>query len=589
MHRCADISELASSKADVFEAKVASAVDEANSSDSEETFVYESNPPEPPNRLGRHHSRTPSTTSMHSVVDQRGLRSIGTVLDGTRGILGKRSMKFSTNSYNNPSGDDGSLERVEPGRHSRSGTAGGGSVHHHHIGRFGRAPPGANQPYFLSESESPFTQANKGRHSRHSSRPSSPGHANQKSRLIPFSSRKNGELSSYNMDLEASASEHTPLIGTTVRTGRVRTPRRHNDSNIDLHHLHYFPTEERTGFFGRCAGCFSLTFVTLVVILSGLAFLLATTKPLYSLHVHQIQNVLASEQELMLDLFVKAVNPNLVSITIADMDVNVFAKSKYVGSEKWWREHGGPFPPPYYPRDGDDDGSEDGDEDGDAGYQRQPHHHYSNPTRSHPEGSHNSTFDMSMSSSSSPPSTSSRKPRHNNLTRRRTTAHNTNNNLSPDSHLVISPIPDPPLPDHDAQTMLLGRIFHFDSPLTFEGSAFKRHSHDGIGEVRLRHPGNKTEAGGTERWERVLQHRFELIVRGVLKYQLPLSSRVFSAPVRGKVEVLPEQDGDDGSDSDGDSGGGGGEGGGRDGDDGDDGDGNGNDGNKRHGLKLKRS
>lgn len=35
----------ASSKADIFEAKVASAVDEVNSSDSGETFVYESNPP----------------------------------------------------------------------------------------------------------------------------------------------------------------------------------------------------------------------------------------------------------------------------------------------------------------------------------------------------------------------------------------------------------------------------------------------------------------------------------------------------------------------------------------------------------------
>ena len=50
----------ASSKADIFEAKVASAVDEANSSDSEETFVYESNPPDANDRPRRFHSRTPS-------------------------------------------------------------------------------------------------------------------------------------------------------------------------------------------------------------------------------------------------------------------------------------------------------------------------------------------------------------------------------------------------------------------------------------------------------------------------------------------------------------------------------------------------
>ena len=522
---------------------------------------------------------------MHSIADQRGLRSIGTVLDGTRGILGKKSMKFSTNSYNNPSGDDGGIERIDSGRHSRNGTAGGGGVHHHHIGRFGRGAPAAHQPYFLSESDSPFTQASKGRHSQYSSRPSSPGHANSKSRLYPGLNRKNGEHSSYDMDLEASANEHTPLMISTVRTNRNRIHRRPNDSNVDLHHLHYFPTEERGGFFGRCAGCFSITFLTLVVILSALAFLLATTEPLYSVHVHEIQNVLTSEQELMLDLFVQAVNPNLVSITIAEMDVNVFAKSKYVGSEKWWREHGGPFPSPHSPRDhyddDDDDDEEearDGNDDDDTGAKaddRRQHNHLvpSSPASSiSPKGSKNSTLDTLPSSSSSPStskSTSIRSASHRNPTKRRTQTNSFYHLHDPLSDLSL------PDPSHDGQTMLLGRIFHFDSPLTFEGSTFKRHPHRRIGEVRLRHPGNKTEAGGTERWERVLQHRFELIVRGVLKYQLPLSSKVLSAPVQGRVDVLPE-DGD--GDGDGDGGGGDGDGDG-------DGDGETDEGDEKFGTE----
>ena len=525
---------------------------------------------------------------MHSIADQRGLRSIGTVLDGTRRILGKRSMKFSTNSYNNPSGDDGGMERIESGRHSRNGTTGGGSVHHHHIGRFGRGAPAVNQPYFLSENDSPFTQANKGRNSQHSSRPSSPGHANAKSRLYPISNRKNGEHSSYDMDLEASANEHTPLMGSTVRTNRNRIPRRPNSSNIDLHHLHYFPTEERGGFFGRCAGCFSITFLALVVVLSALAFLLATTKPLYSLHVHEIQNVLASEQELMLDLFVKAVNPNLVSITIADMDVNVFAKSKFVGSEKWWREHGGPFP--HSPKDDYDGDSDDNDEEeerdgrndnddddaGDVADDRRKHNRHVPPSPS-AQGSKNSTLDT-LSSSSIPPSTPNSNPNRS-APHRKPIKHRTYTNSN---YHLTSPDPEPTFPDpsHDAQTMLLGRIFHFDSPLTFEGSAFKRHPHKGIGEVRLRHPGNKTEAGGTERWERVLQHRFELIVRGVLKYQLPLSSKILSAPVRGKVEVLPE-DGDGDGDGNRDDGNDGGDVDGGD----DDSDSDGDDGDKKFGTE----
>src|SRR6202012_536009 len=68
-------------------------------------------------------------------------------------------------------------------------------------------------------------------------------------------------------------------------------------------------------------------------------FRFAMCKPLADLTVVNITNVIASEQELMLDLIIEAVNPNLVPVTVSDMDVNLFAKSKYVGSEKWWREH----------------------------------------------------------------------------------------------------------------------------------------------------------------------------------------------------------------------------------------------------------
>lgn len=93
--------------------------------------------------------------------------------------------------------------------------------------------------------------------------------------------------------------------------------------------------------------------------------------------------------------------------------------------------------------------------------------------------------------------------------------------------------------------MLLGRIFHFDQSLTFEGSPIKRHPHFSVGELRLAHPGNKTESGGSQRWEEVLKHPFELIIRGVLRYQLPISSRVLSAAVGAGVLVHPEEGVDD--------------------------------------------
>src|SRR5947209_2478352 len=96
-----------SSKADIFEAKVASAIDETNSSDSEETFVYESNPAER-NTRNAHHSRTPSVTSLASQIDQHGNRGKHYARDASHGVAAKKSMKFTNNAYNhNLDGDIG--------------------------------------------------------------------------------------------------------------------------------------------------------------------------------------------------------------------------------------------------------------------------------------------------------------------------------------------------------------------------------------------------------------------------------------------------------------------------------------------------
>ena len=64
------------------------------------------------------------------------------------------------------------------------------------------------------------------------------------------------------------------------------------------------------------------------------------SKPLLDVHVHDIRNVLAADREIIFDLNVHARNPNLVSIQVSDADLLVHAKSKYVGTSKFWREHG---------------------------------------------------------------------------------------------------------------------------------------------------------------------------------------------------------------------------------------------------------
>ncbi|KAI2486153.1 Vac7 multi-domain protein [Pyrenophora tritici-repentis] len=455
----------ASSKADVFEQKVASAVDEADSSDSDATFIYESNPPEQPHRSRQpgHHSRTPSMTSLASLTDPR-LQ----IRDTQKHPSKKSSIKF-TNPYNNASidGDDRGEGTVRIG----SGRAGGGS-HHHHIGRHGQGRGALNHLVMDSDSSMPQSSRVRGPSSRHTSQPNSPrihqfslgnGHSN--------GIKKNGEYSAaYDLDAENIADdERTPLI-TPGRSPRARTTRQRNGTSIrQLERRHH----RDGGWCRRFAGCLVLSILLLVVVFCAVGLVFATTKPLTSLMVREIQNVVASQEEVMLDLIVDAVNPNIIGVTVSDMDVSLFAKSKHVGSDAWWREHGnGPHGP------------------------------------------------------------------HDNV-----------EHWKPIDTAGVDEGTDPV--EGEPRTMLLGRIYRFDSPLNFEGSFFQRHRAESIGELRLSHPGNKTEAGGSERWEEVLQYPFELIVRGNFKYTLPLSTQEFKVPVtashyydpdieRRKRPVVPE-------------------------------------------------
>nr|KAK5441694.1 Vacuolar inheritance and morphology protein [Exophiala xenobiotica] len=444
------------SKADLFEAKVASAVDEADTSDSDETFVYESNPPD--NRPTRHHSRTPSATSLAS-QEQYGARSKHGVRSGSHAIAGKKSMKFSNSTYNNHlDGENGPEGR---GSQRNSST----TPRHHHISRHGR-------PHHTSilDTDSPFTQSNKPSSPRASasnlarlSRPNSPRLANGR---LAGTARKGEPYDTYD---DAADDERAPLIGS-VRVNRTRYSRRPHSASF--RQLDYSDDYDRS-YCGRYGGCVFLGFVVLLICVGIATFVMALNRPLLDVSIKHIQNVLASEQEIMLDLHVEATNPNLFAITVNELDINLFAESAYVSSGAEWREENGKLRwvsrrgpstldlmwPPWHSDDGVDEGTD--------------------------------------------------------------------------------PIDDP---EPGTQKMLLGRILEFDSPLVFAASPLRRSHTSSVGEIRLAKPGNKTEEGGSARWERVLQHQFDLIVRGVVKYQLPLSSKTRSAKVGSRIKVLPDDD-----------------------------------------------
>lgn len=458
----------ASSKADIFEAKVASAVEEANSSDSDETFVYDSNPPELADRPRRYHSRTPSATSMASQVDRSGMRSLGGMLEtGPPAIPVKKNMKFVNATYTS-SGTDGPLAD-DDGRsttRSNAGSARGTSRHHHHPGRWGRN--NSNTHTSLFDNESPFPSSTKSKFSSNNSRQSSnpPSPRFNTSRGWASNKRQMTLPGTYDMDDTTTGAddERTPLLNGGTRSIRSTRSRR----NVQPRNLEAQTYERRRTFITRFASCLVLTLMLLMVLSGAIAFMFATSQPLTDIELVKIGNVLASEQELMMDITVKARNPNVVVVMVDTADLEIFAKSPHAGTDsEWWR---------------------------------------------HPSGDEFGTLDDPKND---PPIIK----------------------LPGDPDYNDKPSEDKP-PEDSMPNMRLGNVVVFDSPLTYEGTFFQRGVSTSTGSLRLSRPGNSTDSG-TERWERIISDEFTLIVKGVLKYSLPLSQRIRNVAISGKTIVKP--------------------------------------------------
>ncbi|KAF9882101.1 phospholipid metabolism enzyme [Colletotrichum karsti] len=450
----------ASSKADIFEAKVASAVDEANTSDSEETFVYDSNPPDVGDRR-RYHSRTPSATSMISQADRAGalgMRSIHEAMQGGGAAAAaglKKSMKF-VNTFNSNGAESLGVDEDGKGSGRSVGVGSGRGTtrhhHHNHFGRWGRQPGNSHPSLFDNESLFPNAARSKlsAANSRQSSGPPSPRTASS-ARGGPHALGKRSSIQMARYDADDTTTtgaddERTPLLTASVRSGR--RARRHPANLRNLESQSY---RQQPSYLNRFAACLVVTMMLLLVITGAIGFMFATSQPLTDIQLVSIKNVLASDPELMFDLTVKAHNPNIVVVSIDQANIEIFAKSPHAGTDfDWWKR----------PHEGD-----------------------------------------------------------------------------PDMHIRDDPPDDPP-DDDAAPNMRLGTITEFDSPLSFEGSFFNKGVSASTGTMRLHLPGNHS-AGGSERWGRIIQDEFDLIVKGVVRYSLPLSQRVRSAPISGRATVKP--------------------------------------------------
>ncbi|ODQ50084.1 hypothetical protein SAICODRAFT_27790 [Saitoella complicata NRRL Y-17804] len=182
-----------------------------------------------------------------------------------------------------------------------------------------------------------------------------------------------------------------------------------------------------------------------------------TTRELRNVAITGIVSVLVSEDELMMDLVVEGTNRNLVGLSVLDVDLALFAKSAYVSDDLYEREE---------------------ERAAFLGWPWDPD-----------PGHHDHGTD--------------------------------------------------PMPPEDSETMLLGSCTTLDTALTFDPLLLVTRNTSktttSISTLHLSDPGglgNSTRRESDEeksekekerkgRWERVIKHPFELVVRGVLKYEVP--------------------------------------------------------------------
>lgn len=519
---------------------MAAAVHEADSSDSDETYVYESNPPD--QRPTRFHSRTPSTSSVHGTLlggpDPR-VRN-HSLHDQQGQLLAKSKMKFGANRESSNASIYGDTDSGNVNGNGVFGPAGGtaGSsrneprnvVYPRHGNYNGHRSILPDDSPFASEHKT--TQRNPGMsHISPKNLASPTTRTHTRNGRTPMNGGGNGygdggssKRNSRNLDRRYAPGadgddERAPLLHHISRyerdrnNTRARTRRLPNTSLLQLEHNEY----RRRGWIGRCAGCIIAVVTILMVIIGTVGFMFATSKPLQDVKIRNMTDVLVSQQEIMFDLVVQAMNPNMIGVTVQTMDVNLFAKSAWV-------------------RDPDDK---------DKNHRKPENYQWEERSSNQDSLAQNERFLLFDSTDT-----------HKNSEPRHALSGSTKHIQEKASSLDLSDWfpggkkgvdegtdPDPDLPDQeDKQTMLLGRILSFDSALNFDASPLQHCQSTSKGSVRLAKPGNKTETGGTERWERVVLHPFELILRGVLKYQTPLSGKWRTASIGASVMVNPADD-----------------------------------------------
>ncbi|CAN6670236.1 hypothetical protein TRVA0_042S01178 [Trichomonascus vanleenenianus] len=355
------------SRAEIFAAKIASAVDEADSSDSDETFVYESNPPDHP---------SPASSQLNSAVanNQDGYNTL-------RPRFQQRNMSSSSISRNQfispvatqpyqthpvgkrtvsrPQVHPSALQSTSPIVTTTNTTGPPTNTLTNHA----VVPPGGTATSSAEDSGHPDNESVDSTLEAFSRRPSGSGivrpesprrygtspQINRSPYLRPASSRYfNGKPDNWNRwrgtylddydDIDGDVDEEddddyleyaetTPLrqAGQSLRRSR-------KNGNVMVYSPHNYQRGRPPSryFYFRLVLWMIIGIFCVLSVGFILGFVLATSKPLQNARIAGIFEVLVSDEVLAFDVAVEAVNPGFLAVEVFNVDLDIFAKSPYV-------------------------------------------------------------------------------------------------------------------------------------------------------------------------------------------------------------------------------------------------------------------
>ncbi|AJT16338.1 Vac7p [Saccharomyces cerevisiae YJM1208] len=155
--------------------------------------------------------------------------------------------------------------------------------------------------------------------------------------LVGNNTGNNNQLNEYTPLRMKRGQRHLSRTNNSIMNGSI-----HMNGNDDVTHSNinnndivgYSPHNfySRKSPFVKVKNFLYLAFVISSLLMTGfiLGFLLATNKELQDVDVVVMDNVISSSDELIFDITVSAFNPGFFSISVSQVDLDIFAKSSYL-------------------------------------------------------------------------------------------------------------------------------------------------------------------------------------------------------------------------------------------------------------------